>query len=227
MPNPRLVSLCLILIILFLFPDTPSAPLGIHFGFDDAIKQEKAALSLLNGTSYGDFEPEVNHWIDLPGLREKDGFAWGALDLVKGRVKELVGHILGDEAADALDGKKEAELPIYHNVTGHVRGRWVRSKLEGSVQRPSLNMTALQPFDAHHDQPFHRNITGTGGELRFDFSGRGRIQWDRGDQGVAHNIKADVVIADETSAGDGWTTVLYGVQFVDSGHILLATSSEK
>ncbi|KAF2432380.1 hypothetical protein EJ08DRAFT_609138 [Tothia fuscella] len=225
MPNPRLVSLCIIFILIFLFPDPTPTPLGSFQRLNNTITREKTALGLLNRTSYGDFDPAGDRWLDIPGLREQDGFAWHALKLVKERVKEQVAHILGTESQDLLEGKGR-ELTIYHNVTGRVRGRWVRSKLDESVGRPHLNMTAILPSDARFEHSFLRNITGNGGQMQFDFKSENQIQGLEG-PGTVQNVRADAVFADETSTGDGWTTVLYGVQFVHTGHILLTTSSEK
>jgi hypothetical protein len=223
--NPRVVSLAIILLILFVFPDPPT-PLGSRHRLDDAIDQELAALELLNHTRYGDFDASEERWLNLTGLRKEDDFAWPALGLVKDRVREQVGQALGQgDASKALDGSAEGSLPIYRNVTGQVRGSWVRSKLESDVERPHLNMTALLPSDARFESPFQRNITGKSGELRVEFSGRGRAEVVDGR--VVQNMKADVIIADDTSSGNGWTVVLYGQHFVDSGHIMLTTSSEK
>jgi hypothetical protein len=223
--NPRAVSLLIILLILFIFPDPPTPLGGTHY-LDDAIERELAALELLNTTRYGDFDASSERWLNLTGLRKEDDFAWSSLGLVKDRVKEQIGHILGQEdASKALEGKTEHTLPIYRNVTGHIRGAWVRSKLESNVKRPQLNMTALLPSDARFEHPFQRNITGKSGELRFDFSGRGKSEVIDGH--VVQNMKAEVIIADDTSAGSGWTVLMYGQHFVDTGHIMLTTSSEK
>jgi hypothetical protein len=223
--NPRAVSLVVILLILIVFPDPPT-PLGGTRRLDDAIDRELAALELLNTTRYGDFDAVGDRWLNLTGLKREDDFAWPALGMVKERVREQAGHILGQgEASKARDGINEAALAIYQNVTGHIRGSWVRSKLEKDFKRPQLNMTALLPVDARFENPFQRNITGKSGDLRFDFSGRGKAEVVDGR--VVQSMKAEVVIADDTSAGSGWSVVMYGQHFVESGHIMLTTSSER
>jgi hypothetical protein len=223
--NPRAVSLVIILLILFVFPDPPT-PLAVTHDLDDAIDRELAALELLNTTRYGDFDAVEDRWLNLTGLKREDDFAWSALGMVKERVRKQAGNILGEgESSKALDGTNEAALPIYQNVTGHIRGSWIRSKLEKDVRRPHLNMTALLPIDARFENPFQRNITGKSGDLRFDFSERGKAEVVDGH--VVQSMKAEVIIADETSAGSGWSIVMYGQHFVESGHIMLTTSSEK
>jgi mitofusin len=226
MPNPRLVSLFIILFIIFSFPDTPPSPLGGHHHLDEAVTKERAALELLNNTHYGDFDAHKEHWLNLTGLKQEDNFAWISLEQVKARAKEQAIHILGhDEASKALDGNAAGQIPLYRNVTGRVRGKWVRSETESSVKRPRLNLTALLPADAHFDRPFERNITGHSGNLRFEFAEKGKTESYSGI--LVQDVRADVLIADETSAGDGWSIVLYGQHFVDTGHIILTTSSEK
>jgi hypothetical protein len=228
MPNPRVVTVIIILLVIFVLPDAPPTTVlgGVDHRLEEAVAKERAALKLLNTTHYDHFDPPNNHWLNITGLKEQDGFAWDALDAVKARAKEQVDHILGrEEASKALSGDITSDIPIYHNVSGHIRGSWIRSQIESKFKRPQLNLTAFYPSDARAIRPFERNITGDGGNLRFEFSEKGAQKSYNGLRVL--DMKADVVIADENSAGDGWSVVLYGQHFVDAGHIILTTSSTK
>jgi hypothetical protein len=227
MLNPRVVTIFIFLLIFFVFPDTLTT---VHGGadhrLDQALARELTAFELLNSTHYGYFDPQNNHWLNVTGFKEQDGFAWDALNAVKARAKEQAEHILGrDEASKALSGDSAVDLPMYHNISGHIRGSWVRSQIESKFQKPQLNLTAFLPSDARVQRPFERNLTGDGGNLRFEFSEKGTEKTYNGIRVL--DMKADVVIADETSAGDGWSVVLYGQHFVDAGHMILTTSSAK
>ncbi|KAE9963551.1 hypothetical protein EG328_011317 [Venturia inaequalis] len=228
--DPRAIIITILVIFFLLIPESPpSSAIGGAGGdhqLDQAVAQERAALELLNRTIYGQFDPPNNRWLNITGLQEEDGFAWAALDAVKARVKQQADHILGrEEAEQALSGDTSANLPIYHNISGNVRGSWVRSQIESKFKRPQLNLTALLPSDARVFRSFERNITGDGGDLRFEFEEKGEGRSYNGMRVL--DMKATAVIADETSAGDGWSVVLYGHHFVDAGHVILTTSSAK
>lgn len=225
--DPRAIVIIILVIFFLLIPESPpSSVIGGDHRLDQAVAQERAALKLLNRSQYGQFDPPNHRWLNITGLQEKDAFAWDALDTVKARAKEQADHILGREEADrALLGDTSANLPIYHNVSGHVRGSWVRSQIESNFKRPQLNLTAFLPEDARVVRAFERNITGDTGHVRFEFEEKGEMKSYNGTRVL--DMKATVVIADETSAGDGWSVVLYGHHFVDAGHVILTTSSAK
>jgi hypothetical protein len=44
---------------------------------------------------------------------------------------------------------------------------------------------------------------------------------------LMQTIRAELTISDDNSAGDGWEMILHGQHYVDEGHILLTTSSDK
>ncbi|TID13036.1 hypothetical protein E6O75_ATG10175 [Venturia nashicola] len=226
--DPRAIIIVILVIFFLLIPESPPSSVlgGGDHRLEQAVAQERAALELLNRSQYGQFDPRNNRWLNTTGLQETDGFAWGALDAVKARAKEQADHVLGrEEAEKALLGDTSASLPIYHNISGHVRGTWVRSQIESKFKRPQLNLTALLPSDARVLRPFERNITGAGGDLRFEFEEKGE---ERSYNGLrVLDMKATAVIADATSAGDGWSVVLYGHHFLDAGHVILTTSSAK
>ncbi|QDS75852.1 hypothetical protein FKW77_001466 [Venturia effusa] len=226
--DPRTVIIVIVVLFLLLVPESPPSSLvgGGDHRLDQAVAREWAALDLLNRSHHGQFDPPHNRWLNLSGLKEEDGFAWDALDGVKARAKEQADHILGREQVDkALSGDATAHLPIYHNVTGHIRGSWVRSHIESKVKPPQLNLTTFFPPDARTVHSFERNITGLGGHFRFEFDSAGEEKSYNGIRVL--DMKATAVIADQTSAGDGWSVVLYGHHFVDAGHIILTTSSAK
>jgi transmembrane E3 ubiquitin-protein ligase len=224
-PNPRASILTVIILLLLLFPDAPQPTGGSTHELDDVVNEETAALAVLNGTRYGDFDPSNDHWLNLTGFHNTSAFAWEPFNAVKGKAKEQADRILGSQdASAALEGKLGKPLPLYHNVSGYVIGEWVRSNIEDSFQAPNLNLSTLFPDRDYVNSFFNRNITGEHGKLhvRLDERAGGHTV-----DGHVQGVKADVTIADLNSAGDGWEMVLYGEHFVDSGSVLLTTSSEK
>jgi hypothetical protein len=187
----------------------------------------------VNSTSYGAFKPHEDKWLNITGLKKDDGFAWDFLDGVKARAKEQIGHIVGKEedVKVVVEGGVDdhgtfLNLPVWKNVSGHVRGIWVRSKLDAEVARPTLNASSILPWDARDfKRQWERNITGNSGDLRFDFTEKGEAEEIGGVQ--LQNMKAEIVLQDKASSGDGWSVVMYGTHLVDSGHMVLTTTSDK
>ncbi|KAL9130454.1 MAG: hypothetical protein Q9217_001377 [Psora testacea] len=116
-------------------------------------------------------------------------------------------------------------LPIYKNVTSIIRGRWARSKVAQGVTPNTLNLTASAPHVSYTSHKYNRNITGESGDLRVKLA----EQEDglSSDLGMARKIKAEMVIKDETSSGDGWDVAMFGVHYPQQGGVILSTTSEK
>jgi transmembrane E3 ubiquitin-protein ligase len=223
------VILCIILLLLFFFPDSsPGNGPIIPFTVDNIVDTEIYALDLLVNSTYGDFEPEQEKWLNVTGLRESDGFAWNVLGSVKERVRDQVYAALGGEGGErALNGPIPGTepLPVYGNISGYVQGTWVRSTLERELSKPHLNVTAILPRVYRPWDHFRRNITGDSGDVYITFKDKGNPDDVNGTH--VRGLTADMTIADETSPGAGWSFVLYGEHVLDTGSIVLTTSSDK
>jgi len=108
---------------------------------------------LRNGTYEPSGDGDVSPYLNLTGLREKDGYAWNILEDVKDRARKVAENAIGvipttisGRDAREVDGrsihsktedvailssiKKEyAPKSFYQNATGTVRGTWVQSKM--------------------------------------------------------------------------------------------------
>ncbi|KAK5174850.1 hypothetical protein LTR16_011473, partial [Cryomyces antarcticus] len=141
----------------------------------------------------------------------------------------MAGHVLGDAGLKRLDGieqeEKEELGSLYQNVTGYVRGSWVRSKLEEGLQRPSVNLSVVAPEGTFAMGDWNRNITGQEGKIRM----RLKEQENRGQRQGEGNVtraSATLTIRDDSSWGDGWEMTLHGVHFLDFGGMLMTTTSD-
>ena len=227
--NPGAVVVLLILLF-FLFQ--PSAPpistVDEHSAFEAVLIAEHAALDLLRNSSLGDFAPlygNDSRWLNLTGLRQGDGFQWALLPEAQKRARDRLDYVAGEEGLNILDGRTNGSLLLYHNVTGYVRGQWVQSELQGN-RSPGVNLSAIVPNVEYFDQTWGRNISGKEGKVSLRFNERLPRTEDDLD-GNTQPIAARLTIQDETSTGDGWAMKLHGVHHVDSGSIILATTSEK
>lgn len=117
-------------------------------------------------------------------------------------------------------------LPIYQNVTGIIRGEWVRSPVAAGVRSPSVNLSTVVPDLVYSTHEFNRNITGASGKLRLKLDEKRSQLFDSGN-GSVREISAQVTIEDGSSGGDGWQIAMHGVHFPDFGGIVLSTTSEK
>jgi hypothetical protein len=217
------------LLLLFFFPDSsPGNGPVIPFTVDNIVDTEIYALDLLVNSTYGDFDPEREKWLNVTGLRASDGFAWNVLGSVKERARDQVYAALGREDGErAMNGviSGTKPLPVYQNLTGYVQGTWVRSTLEKEVSRPHLNLTEILPRAHRSNGKFHRNITGDSGDVYITFKDKGSPDDINGTS--VRGLTADMTIADETSSGSGWAFILYGEHVLDTGSIVLTTSSDK
>ena len=254
MDAPRVVLLVLLLIFLFLSPDTQPVTPSQKREVDTLLLEERQAISLLNTSRYGDLSPGDQRWLSLTGFRQDDGYRWDLLSKVQERAREHLWTRLGpqgylkleDGISERLREKikgtpaerdiqtngswsnnlRESPTQIYQNVTGIVRGQWVRSAIDDSSMHPTLNLSALAPGVPYITHEYNRNVTGHGGEMRLKLDEK-NSELLTTEHGSVREIRAEMTIKDESSSGDGWEMTLHGVHYPDVGGTVLSTTGEK
>jgi len=241
MPDPRAVVALIIVLFIVLSPsDTQQAP-ATQFRrshFDAILQQEEHSLNVLNTSRYGDFDPPNNRWLNISGFTNDTLYAWDAIDLVKARAKELIVHTLGEEDARKVDGATDsADVPLYTNLTGVIHGRWARSPVSTDLLSPRLNLSSYTtegPFGRIPITGFERNLTGTGGSLKVRI-GEADIEETlgrrTGTQGQeirsTRSVSASIEVQSDDGDGSSWEMRALGVHFIETGTLLLTTTSSK
>lgn len=200
------------------------------------IARERHALRLLNESKYGDFEPWADRWLPFAGLRSNDSYAWDLLPDVQDRAHRQLRSIhldAGLEPSKALEDSNassplnltQLSLPVYRNVTGRLRGEWVRQKQQDTI-RPQLNITAIALENDYITHDFSLNITGDSGTFYLDILEGGGEELRIGD-GHVREIRASLGVESNNALGSTWYLSLYGVHSTETGGIVLTTTSEK
>lgn len=205
----------------------------------EELAEERRALGLLNQSRYGDFDAQADKWLPIAGLRKNDGYEWDLLPSVQDRARrQLQSALLGSgmKVPDGLDSRDLAPqlnltrllLPVYQNVTGKLRGDWVRQKIDEprAANRSHINITALVIENEYVTQEFGLNVTGDTGTIYLELhEGAGQELW-QGDLN-AREVKANLAIESASSLRSIWYLSLFGIHFPESGSIILSTTSEK
>ncbi|CAK3807292.1 RING finger ubiquitin ligase Tul1 like [Lecanosticta acicola] len=193
---------------------------------EDAIAEEQRSLSAIQNSTFDPAFGTTGHVLDLTGLESDRGYVWDSLPAVKARARKQLGYALGEWAEKALDGSVEEPnpIPLYTNVTGYVRGKWRRSKLQESVALPQLNLSAYAP-PGRFGQPgnlhsFERNITKDHGEVRVRFNEKEITE----SLGLGSSNVTEMGIEMKV---DEWEFQMRGVYFVELGQAILTTTSDK
>ncbi|KAL8651918.1 MAG: hypothetical protein Q9210_002987, partial [Variospora velana] len=243
MDGPRLLVLVFILLILFASPETQTPSPSQQRELDRLVHQERHDLDRLTNSRYGDLNAAENRWINVTGLRKQDGYAWDLLPKVQERAREQaikaeeawrrsngydVNLVSGDESiaftnTTATQPKHHKPLPLYQNVTGIVRGGWVRSRIADGLRAPVLNLTALAPRVAYTTDKYIRNVTGTEGNLRIRLNEEKSEIQDFEDVSV-REITVDLTV-EETSSS--YEMTLHGVHYPQDGSIVLTTTGRR
>ncbi|KAJ6160592.1 hypothetical protein N7470_003988 [Penicillium chermesinum] len=200
------------------------------------LDRERHALSRLNESKYGDFDPPADHWLPFLGFRKNDSYAWELLQNVQDRARHQLKSILSSSGLDPPIGLDSPDshsalnltklfLPVYHNTTGKLRGEWVRRD-KGVQRRVPLNTTAIAQEHEYFTHEFSSNITGSAGTFYFDLEEGGGEEVRVG-HGIAREIRASVTVESDDFWGNTWYLSLYGVHYPETGGIILSTSSEK
>jgi hypothetical protein len=247
MDSPRIVLLVFLLLFFFLSPDSQQPSPSQRIALDGIIAEERHALGVLRGSRYGDLDVGQGKWLNITGFRDDDELAWDVLPGVKERAWEQLKYVLGEEgirkvsgpdgsdmAGDVVDGGsigdrlrvEGIQIPLYQNVTGIVRGSWIRSRLSQGLHPPQINLTTLAPRAEFTTQDYDRNVTGSSGKLQL------RLDEKTGEElipgsGLVREISGTMTLRDESSPGDGWEIGLHGIHFQIFGGIILTTTSEK
>lgn len=222
---------------LLIAPDPP-VPVSDHER-KEQIAEERRALSLLNSSRYGDFDSDTGRWLSLAGLKQEDGYAWGLLPLVKNKARAQLQSILENSGSlnpDFLDPESKLlpssfalsnlSLPVYYNVSGQLRGDFIREKPQDPKYQPALNLTSISLKHDYFTREFGRNITVDNGRLVFEFHQREGQDFAVDGVGV-REMKVDMSLITDQSLGERWDMSLYGVHYPASGGMILSTTSEK
>ncbi len=250
MEGPRVILFLVLLFLFFASPNRSPPSLAQQYQLDQIIEEERYRVGLLNSSIHGDFDPSTHRWLNLTGFRHNDSYAWDLLPHVKAKAKEQRQRIFyaypatiqspEDEYtgntgsnpdasihnASAAIAHNEYEEDVYQNVTGFVRGKWVRWEPITGYQVPTLNLSSLAPSTPYSKESFGHNVTGQEGDIRI------RLEEQRSESlisthGYAREVNAELTLKDDSSTGDGWAIVLHGVHYPQHGTMILTSTSSK
>lgn len=194
---------------------------------DKEVAREQDALTRLNGSHYGDLDPEADHWLPFAGVRKNSTYAWGLLADVQDRARQQQQSAFLDAGIEpsASLNLSQLHLPVYRNATGKLRGDWVRNKQDPGALR--INKTAIALENEYFTYEFGQNITGPGGTLYLDLRDGGGEEFRQENGGRAREIRAFMTAESDENWGSTWYMSLYGVHYPETGGIILTTTSEK
>ncbi|KAH8672494.1 hypothetical protein BGZ60DRAFT_404990 [Tricladium varicosporioides] len=253
-----------VLILLLLFVLYTSDSQGPASGFPSArdhaaerVNRSRHSLDILNATKWQDFAPKlignpehgVAKYLNLTGFRKEDDYAWEKFGFFKER-SELFSQEVRKGWREGQDNEQAGLVglkgEIYENVTGIVKGKWVRSPVDSkkivSQRKRFLNLTEISPgvdWAFRSEEYWTRNITGEEGTLRIRVDERDVMEMDLktprmpeqlidpSNTDLVREVEATVTIQDETSSGDGWEMKVHGVHWPRMGIMLMTTTSEK
>ncbi|KAF3483195.1 uncharacterized protein GIQ15_02519 [Arthroderma uncinatum] len=235
MDGRRGAFIFILLFFLFTAPN-PHPPSSVSIrDYKRRLADEERALVSLNTSSYGDLDPQAGRWLPLAGLRDTDGYAWSLLPSVQEKARKQLQLALdasGTLASDKISSSTNItslSLPVYRNVSGKVRGEWVRSGETEKLSRPKLNLTTIVTEHEYFTRDFGHNVTAQTGRIILNLhEGQGlSLGADGSDDKGVKEIKADMILRSDKSLGESWLIPLYGVHFPASGGVILTTASEK
>jgi len=249
MEGPRVFLFLVLLFLFFASPNTSPPSLARQYELDQVVAEEIHDVSLSNSSTYGDFDPSTYRWLNLTGFRRNDNYAWDLLPHVKSKAREQRRRIfyayhkavqspednhIGETGSNSNTGTQNSSVSValgdhddvYQNMTGFIRGKWVRWEPVVGYQGPKLNLSLLAPSTLYSKENFGHNVTGREGDMRF------RLEEKRSESlisthGYAREIKAEMTLKDESSTGDGWAIVLHGVHYPQRNTIILTSTSPK
>lgn len=132
----------------------------------------------------------------------------------------------GTPSAEHERSAAHRRLGVYANVTGIVRGLWIRSRVGVEALAPVVNLSTIAPGTHYGAHGYARNISGSTDRIMFRFDDKSQESLLH-HGGLVRKLTAEMTIKDDSSYGDGWDVKLFGVHYVGYGGLLLSTSSEK
>ena len=239
MDSARVIILFLVLLLLLLAPDHHSHSVQQTLDPKHAL-EEKRLVELLANSGHGDLDPTNGKWLNVIGLREDDGFRWAALATVKKAAYDHLERVLGEDVLAAFDQLKLAahaaapspmlsslDVPLYKNVTGFVKGQWVRCGLDAAPNRSGANgSTEAGHVDGPVLSEHQKYVTGSRGKVHIKLDENEGFQLGAG-HGVVREISAVMAIKEDDPAENYWSVKMHGVHFPEHGSVLLTTASDK
>ncbi|KAI5287400.1 hypothetical protein KEM54_006018, partial [Ascosphaera aggregata] len=242
MDNGRRVLIFFIIVFFLLNAPGPQSALSLSDrGLDAQVKEQKRELEALSNTTYNAFDPEHEHWLPLPGFTKDAGFAWGILPLAKEKAREVLGDVVNttlkygkpeqtshqqQSLMVAINRSHSPTLPIYRNVTGTVRGDWVRWTEAERADRPHMNLTALAEAHDYFSTEFLGNMTSHEGSVSFEI-------YDDNTPNIVtsgtyvRGVKSAMRIEGTDPYGISYRNELQGIHVPETGEMFLTTTSEK
>ncbi|KAI5297324.1 hypothetical protein KEM55_004852, partial [Ascosphaera atra] len=242
MDTRRVIFLFLLMFFILNAPGPQSALNLSEKNLEAQIQEQKRELGVLSNATYSAFDPENDHWLPLPGFTKDAGLAWGLLPVAKKRAKDHLQSVI-DIAREneprwrqqsfaqqqrPLTGSSTVNrtLPVYHNVSGTVRGDWVRWTEAEQADHPRINLTALAMAHDYFTTEMRGNITGKGGTLSFEFADE-KAPGLEVEGTYVKGIKSTVKVDGFSRHGGSWTSTMHGIHVPQTGEIFLTTTSDK
>lgn len=242
-PHPGFVIMMIMMMYFYSSPAglPPPGMVSPRDLYNAKMARESHSLDVLNQTRWGDFLPRENggdqelgadvRYVNITGFREEDGYSWSRLRKVKERFETF---------QQAARHGLEKDWALYENVTGIVKGPWVRSQGAGfenqGVGGWGLNLSAIAPDTNWAWNQWNRNITGAEGKamIRVEDYQRVRRFGESEEEetravvpGAPKEVTVTLTVQDESSTGDGWDMRLHGLQWPQTGALVLTTTSNK
>jgi hypothetical protein len=193
------------------------------------LEQTRRGLAVLATSSHGDLDPAAGRWLDLAGFgAEGDGDAgrasWAATlpvarRLAAAQLRAALGG--GAVAESALRGgpagllRAAAAEGLFANVTGYVRGPW--RAVVGAGEGGASARSASTAFARQND-------VGKAGDLHVGMVEKGAADvW--GGLSV-RGVSATLTLRQDVPE-QSWQASLYGLHILETGSMVLASSSQK
>lgn len=234
MESQRAAFLVFLILFFFLSPDTSQPSQSQTQQRASRIWKEHRALESLRASIYGQDPVHYHEEINATWSGGQYEFSWSLLPEIKKRARAQYLELFLDtekvSEQDVLGGSESAyelaadsTLPFYQNVSGSIKGDFVRRSL-GQERKKPVNLTASAAENSHVVHEVWRNVTEAEGGLT--------LRLFEEDKGTASNmemreISANLAVETESSPGNGWEMKLLGVHHPKSGSIFLTTTSEK